>query len=534
MIAAHPETLVQLALVIPLLAAVLIPLFHNTPNLREAVTLVAASALAVVVWSLYGPVMAGARPELSGPEIVPGLALAIKVEPLGMIYGLVASTLWIVNSIYSIGYMRANNEPRQTSSSVCFAIPIASAIRPAFSKNLITLVLAYEILTLSTYPLVTHKATDEARKSGRTYLLLLVGTSMVLLLPAIIITAAVAGTTDFTVGGILADKSQAGVVTEKLAPALMSGLLALYVFGIGKAAVMPVHFWLPAAMVAPTPVSALLHAVAVVKAGVFTIVKVIVYIFGIDILAQTGAAWWLIWVASFTIIVASLIALRQDNLKKRLAYSTVSQLSYVVLGAAILTPISVVGAAMHIAAHACAKITLFFAAGSIYTAAHKTEISELNGIGHKMPWTMSAFTIGALAMIGLPPTAGFLGKWFMLTGAMDGAQWLAVVVIIASTILNALYFLPIVHRAFFRTSDHVPLDIDERSAMPVSVGAAAVAAKGRGHGDDEGHGHHDDHHDHGEAPFPIVLALSITALMTLVLFLYPEVPLGLANAMIGR
>ncbi len=530
MIAAQPETLVQLALIIPLVAALVIPLFHTAPNLRETVTLVAASALAIVVWSLYGPVMAGARPELIGPQIVPGIELSLKVEPLGMIYALVASTLWIVNSIYSIGYMRANNEPRQTSFYVCFAVAIASAVAIAFSKNLVTLFLAYEVLTLSTYPLVTHKATDEARKSGRTYLLLLLSTSMILLLPAIIITAAVAGTTDFTVGGILIDKTDAGVITEKLAPALMSGLLFLYIFGIGKAAVMPVHFWLPAAMVAPTPVSALLHAVAVVKAGVFTILKVIVYIFGVDVLANTGAGWWLVWAAGFTIIVASLIALRQDNLKKRLAYSTVSQLSYVVLGAAILTPISLVGAAVHIAGHACAKITLFFAAGSIYTAAHKTEISDLNGIGRKMPWTMTAFTIGALAMIGLPPTAGFLGKWFMLTGAMQTAQWLPIVVIVVSTILNALYFLPIVHRAFFRSPDHVPLDTDAHAGHPVSVGAAAV--KTNGNGEPDSHGHHDE--DHGEAPFPIVLALSITALMTLVLFFYPDVPLGLANAMMGR
>ncbi len=518
LLAAQPETLVQIALVIPLIAAVLIPLFHRTPNLRETVTLISAAALAAVVWRLYGPVLAGARPELNGPEIVPGLSLSLKVEPLGMIYALVASTLWIVNSIYSIGYMRGNNEPRQTSFYVCFAIAIASAIAIAFAKNLITLFLAYEVLTISTYPLVTHKATDEARKSGRKYLLLLIGTSMVLLLPAIIITAAIAGTSDFTPGGILAGN---------LTPALLSGLLALYVFGIGKAAVMPVHFWLPAAMVAPTPVSALLHAVAVVKAGVFTVLKVVVYVFGIDTLRQAGTTDWFVWIASFTIIVASLIALRQDNLKKRLAYSTVSQLSYVVLGAAILTPISIVGAAMHITAHACAKITLFFAAGSIYTAAHKTEISELDGIGYKMPWTMTAFTIGALAMIGLPPTAGFLGKWFMLSGAMQTAQWLPVTVIVASTILNALYFLPIVHRAFFRDPDHVPLDVDRVPATAASLGAAAVK--------DSSHAH-DDHHDedHGEAPFPIVLALSITAAMTIALFFYPEVALNLAYAMIGR
>ncbi len=211
-------------------------------------------------------------------------------------------------------------------------------------------------------------------------------------------------------------------------------------------------------MVAPTPVSALLHAVAVVKAGVFTVVKVAVYIFGIESLAALGQSQWLTLVAGFTVIVASLVAWRQDNLKRRLAYSTVSQLSYVVLGVAILTPISVIGAAMHIAAHAVSKITLFFAAGSIHTASHKTEISQLDGIGRRMPWTMAAFTIGALSMIGLPPTAGFLGKWFMLSGAMASANWIAVAVIILSTLLNAGYFLPIVFRAFFRAPKDVPHD----------------------------------------------------------------------------
>ncbi len=296
-------------------------------------------------------------------------------------------------------------------------------------------------MTISTYPLVTHKANEEAVRAGRLYLLLLLGTSLVLFLPAIIATYALAGTLDFTPGGILGGKAGPGVTAL---------LLALYVFGIGKAAVMPLHFWLPAAMVAPTPVSALLHAVAVVKAGVFAILKVIVLIFGVDSLSTTGQSLWLTLVAGATIIAASLVALRQDNLKRRLAYSTVSQLSYVILGAAILAPISVVGAAMHIAAHAVSKITLFFAAGSIHTASHLTEVSQLDGIGRRMPWTMGAFAIGAVSMIGIPPTAGFLGKWFMLTGAMQTANWIAVGVIVISTILNAGYFLPIVFRAFFR------------------------------------------------------------------------------------
>ncbi|RMF03381.1 MAG: monovalent cation/H+ antiporter subunit D family protein, partial [Alphaproteobacteria bacterium] len=247
-----------------------------------------------------------------------------------------------------------------------------------------------------------------------------------------------------------------------------------------------------------TPVSALLHAVAVVKAGVFSVLKVIVYIFGVEALSTAGNATWLVWVAGFTVIVASLVALRQDNLKRRLAYSTVSQLSYVILAAAILTPISIVGAAMHIAAHAVSKITLFFAAGSIYTAAHLTEVSQLDGIGRRMPWTMAAFAVGALSMIGVPPTAGFLGKWFMLSGAMETGQWLPVAVIVVSTLLNAGYFLPIVVQAFFK-----------------APGKEVKA------------------HVKGEAPFPIVLALTATAIGTVALFLLPEIPLALSRMLAG-
>lgn len=490
-----PETLLLMILALPFTGTVLIALFGHWPNLRETVTLTTAGLLAGATWSLLPHVLSGARPEAWMIDVVPGLGIAFKVEPLGMLLALVASSLWVVNSIYSIGYMRANEEPRQTSFYVCFAVAIGATMGLAFSKNLFTLFLFYELLTLSTYPLVTHKANDEAITGGRVYLLLLIGSSMLLLLPAIVGTWMLAGTLDFRPGGIL---------PPNLDTALIAILLALFVFGTGKAAVMPLHFWLPAAMVAPTPVSALLHAVAVVKAGVFTVLKVIVFVFGVDRLAQTGAAWWLVWAAGGTVILASLIALRQDNLKKRLAYSTVSQLSYVVLAAAILTPISVAGAAVHIAAHAVSKITLFFAAGAIYTAAHKTHISELDGIGWRMPWTMTAFGIGALAMIGLPPTAGFLGKWFMLSGATQSGQWLPVAVIVASTALNAAYFLPIVFRAFFA-----------EPARAHALGAAAT---------------HDA--DHGEAPWPMVLALSLTAAATIALFAVPDTLLALSRAML--
>lgn len=485
-----PSELIIAALLIPVFAAIFIPLASAAPNLREGITLSATVLLLVTVLQLLQLVLNGEQPEWTGPEIAPGLALAFKIEPLGMLFALVASSLWIVNSLYSIGYMRGNNEPRQTTFYICFAIAIASTIGIAFAKNLFTLFLFYEILTLSTYPLVTHKATEEAINGGRVYLLLLLGTSMVLLLPAIIATWVIGGTADFTPGGILAGKAD-GLT--------LGVLLAVYIFGIGKAAVMPFHFWLPAAMVAPTPVSALLHAVAVVKAGVFSVVKVVVYVFGIETLSTSGHAGWLVYVAGATVLIASIVALRQDNLKKRLAYSTVSQLSYVVLAAAILTPISVVGATLHIAAHAVSKITLFFAAGSIYTASHLTEVSQLNGIGRRMPWTMGAFAVGALSMIGLPPTAGFLGKWYMLSGAASTGQWVAVGVIMASTVLNAAYFLPVVYAAFWRPPD----------------GEAAE-------------------HNHGEAPWPMVAALTATAVATVVLFLMPGVPLTLANMMVGR
>jgi multicomponent Na+:H+ antiporter subunit D len=486
------ETLILLALCLPALSAVGIAAAGRIPNLREAVTLTTAGANFVVVMMLLDRVLDGERPTAGGWEVFGGIEIAFLVEPLGMLFACVAATLWIVNSIYSIGYMRANIEPRQTPFYMAFAAAISSAIGIAFSGNLLTLFLLYEILTISTYPLVTHKGTDEAKAKGRIYLLLLMATSMMLFLPAIIWTWVAAGTVTFAPGGILA---AAGLSTG----AVML-LLALYIFGIGKAAVMPVHFWLPAAMVAPTPVSALLHAVAVVKAGVFTVVKVVVYVFGIDYLAASGAGDWLTYVAGATVITASVIALMQDNLKKRLAYSTISQLSYVMLATAILTPISIIGAALHIAAHAVSKITLFFAAGSIYTAAHLTEVSQLDGIGRRMPWTMGAFAIGALSMIGVPPTAGFLSKWFMLSGGMAAGNRVAVWVIIVSTCLNASYFLPIIYKAFFR--------------------APPAATPG--------------HPAHGEGPFPVVLALTITALGILAMFFFPEVPFALAQALVGQ
>ena len=483
-------SLIALTLCLPLLAALAIWFVGNSPNQRDAVTLITASALLLVVLAILPLVLADLPVELELLAPVPGLKIAFAVEPLGMIFAGVASFLWIVNSIFSIGYMRGNKEPRQTRFYVCFAIAIGATMGLAFSENLFTLFICYEILTLSTYPLVAHHKNDEARRAGRTYLGILLGSSIILFLPAIIATWVFTDTLSFATDGIM---------TGKVPHVIGSVLLLLYLYGIGKAALMPIHRWLPAAMVAPTPVSALLHAVAVVKAGVFTIVKVAVYIFGLDYLRELALADIALYLAGFTIIVASIVALRQDNLKRRLAYSTVSQLSYVILAALILSPLSTMGAALHIAVHAFGKITLFMAAGAIYTAAHKINVSQLDGIGKRMPWTMGAFTIGALSMIGLPPAGGFLSKWYILLGALEAEQMFALAVIVGSTLLNAAYFLPIVYAAFLK-----PEATDAQD------------------------------HEHGEAPLPIVMALVITASATILLFFFPDLALHLAGMLVGR
>ena len=446
------ETTIKLALALPLIATVLTGLFGKRPNLREMFTLLTAGALFLVVASLAPEVFAGGRPAVTLFEVMPGLAMAFTVEPLGMLFALVASGLWIVTTCYSIGYMRAQNEDHQTRYYACFAVAILAAIGAAMAQNMFTLFIFYEVMTLSTYPLVTHHGTESARKGGRTYLGILMFTSIAFLLLAIVWTWNIAGTLDFKPGGILEGKASDRVLFV---------LLALYAFGIGKAALMPFHRWLPAAMVAPTPVSALLHAVAVVKVGVFTVMKVAVYIFGIELLGNTGISVPLMYVAGATILIASLVALTKDNLKARLAYSTVSQLSYIVLGAALANRWGVIGGSMHIAMHAFGKITLFFCAGAIYVATHKTEISDMRGIGRTMPVTTFAFMLGSLSVIGLPPFGGSWSKWYLALGAAHGHHGLLVAVLMISSLLNIAYLMPIAVRGFFLA----PADGPQRPAI---------------------------------------------------------------------
>lgn len=483
------QFLITLALCIPVATLIFIVLTHNNINIRETGILTGSTILIVIIYFLLGKVLNGEHPQLFLLEFLPGLSIQFKIEPLGMLFACIASFLWLINSIYSIGYMRGNKEKHQTRFYICFAIAIASTIGIAFSANLITLFIFYEILSLSTYPLVTHKGNEDAMRAGRIYLGILLSTSICLFLPAIIWTYVLAGTTEFTIGGVF---------NNGLSQSVALILLMMFSYGIGKAALMPIHRWLPAAMVAPTPVSALLHAVAVVKAGVFSIVKIITYVFSPALLSELINFNLLLYLAGFTIIAASVIALQADNLKKRLAYSTISQLSYVILATALLAPISIMGAALHILAHAFGKITLFFAAGSIYTATKKTAVSQLDGIGKTMPWTMSAFAIASLSMIGVPPTAGFLSKWYILQGAFSVESWFAVSVIIISTLLNAGYFLPIIYAAFFK-------QLENGKHQPCK-----------------------------EAPLAIVIALTTTAIMTVLLFFFPEIPLQLLSMLAGE
>lgn len=472
-----PEQAVLYSILVPFIGSALITLSGSNPNLREAVTLITGAVLFYLVSGIYPTIAAGTQISVSLFEMLPGLGIVFTVEPLGMIFAAIASFLWIVTSIYSIGYMRGHGEENQTRFYAFFAIAIGAAIGIAFAGNMLTLFVFYEVLTLSTFPLVAHHGTDEARRAGRVYLGILLGTSIAFQLAAIIWTWALVETLDFRSGGILAGKA------DSLTAAI---LLALYAFGIGKAALMPFHRWLPAAMVAPTPVSALLHAVAVVKAGVFSVVKVVVYIFGIDFIAGIGVSEWIQYVAAATILIASMVAMTKDNLKARLAYSTVSQLSYIVLGAMLVNDLAIIGSGLHIATHAFGKITLFFCAGAILVAAHETDISQMRGLGRAMPLTMGAFLIGSLSITGLPPFAGLWSKWYLALGALEGDQLVMVGVLMASSILNVLYLLPIPILGFFG------------DAPDKNPGA------------------------YKEAPPACLIAIGITSLGCLVLFFYPD------------
>ncbi len=470
--------LISLA-VVPILAS------SRNANVRETWTFLAAGLKFLIVLSMLPVILEGRELVCNLLEVVPGVSLRLRVDALGMLFALVASSLWIVTSAYSIGYMRGLKEHSQTRYFSFFAVALSATIGAAFSANLFTLYLFYEMLSFATYPLVTHHQDAEARRSGRKYLVYIVGTSIGLVLPAMVISYQLSGTLEF---------SGQGFLPRSASPVLLGVLLFMFLFGFAKAAIIPLHGWLPAAMVAPTPVSALLHAVAVVKVGVFCILRVLTEVFGLELLGSLHLGTAVAYVAAFTIIVASLIALTQNELKRLLAFSTIGQLSYIVLGAALLSPQGLKGGMVHIAMHAFGKITLFFCAGAIFVATGKKYISELVGIGRRMPVTMSAFFVGALSIIGIPPAGGFLSKWYLVLGALQANQWPLLVVILVSSLLNAAYFMPIVYRAFFVSPGE--------TSFPDTV---------------------------SEAPIFCVMPLVVTALISLFLFFYPQPFLDLAG-----
>ena len=458
------------AVLVPAVGALLIALTgERRANLREFWSVAAGVVMFVLVASMIPEVLANGTPECVLLRILPGIELAFRVDAFGLLFASGASLLWILTSFYSIGYMRSLQEHAQTRYFACFALALSATIGVAFSANLFTLFLFYEALTLVTYPLVGHKETAEARAGARKYIIYLLGSAKVFLLAAIILTYNVAGTLEFHKGGMLP------VEQVRAQPMLLLLIFALFLFGFAKNALMPLHSWLPAAMVAPTPVSALLHAVAVVKTGVFSTLRVFLFVFGPSAMGEIGADQLAIGVASVTIMLGSLLALGQDNLKARLAFSTVSQLSYIILGAALLSPSGILGGVVHITYHAVSKITLFLCAGSIYVSTRKTEISQMSGIAKRMPWTMAAFALASLSVVGIPGTSGSISKWYLALATVELDSFILLGVLLLSSLLNAAYLGPVVYKAYFEEGPETHEEVREVPWMvvPLTISAAA-------------------------------------------------------------
>jgi multicomponent Na+:H+ antiporter subunit D len=478
------------ALLVPLVGAGLVMATGRRPNLREGVSFVAAVTLFALTASLIPDIRSGRTLHYPVFQLLPGLSVTLRADAMSMIFAVSASFLWILTVFYSAGYMRGLQEHAQTRFNTCFALALFGAIGCAFADNLFTLYLFYEIVSIGTYPLVAHHQDEESYSGARRYLVYLTTTAKGLILPAMVLLYVLTGSLDF------ADNIRTGILPPTVHRGIVTGLYIACLLGFAKNGIMPLHHWLPGAMVAPTPVSALLHAVAVVKVGVFSTTRVMLYVFGVDLMDAANLGLPTAYFVSFTILAASVIALSKDNLKARLAYSTVSQLSYVILGVALLTPAGIQGGLVHIANHAFAKITLFFCAGAIYVATHKKNISEMSGLGRAMPFTFGAFALASLSMIGAPPVGGFVSKWYLLLGAMDARSLLVLGVLVTSTILNAAYFAPVVYQAFF--------------------GPPAAT---------------DAHHAYAEAPLAMVVPLSITAVISVVIGFYPDFFMSYAQAL---
>ena len=432
-----------IALLVPLVGAVGVMVKGRHENIRESLSCIASLVLFGLVLSLIPDILQGRTLVFPLFTLLPGVSITLRADAMSMIFAIVASSLWTIAVFYSMGYMRSLKEHAQTRFNACFALAIFGAIGVAFSDNLFTMYLFYEIVSVCTYPLVAHHQDEEGYHGARKYIIYLTTTAKAFLLPAMILIYVLTGTLDF------APNISTGIFPAGVNSSLVIMLYIFCLFGFAKNGVMPFHHWLPGAMVAPTPVSALLHAVAVVKVGVFCTTRVMLYVFGVTTMNALNLGIPTAYFVGFTVLMASIIALSKDNLKARLAYSTVSQLSYIIMGVALLTPAGIRGGLIHIANHGFSKITLFFCAGAIYVATHKKNISEMEGLGKTMPFTFGAFAIASLSMIGAPPVAGFVTKWNLLVGSVQAHQIGILLILIASTMLNAAYFAPVTFKAFF-------------------------------------------------------------------------------------
>ncbi|CCH48043.1 monovalent cation/H+ antiporter subunit D family protein [Pseudodesulfovibrio piezophilus] len=500
---------ILLPVVITLIAPLFVWLMRKDENKREAVSFIAAALTFVCMLSMAPAILKGEVWYCHVTTILPGLTIAFSADGLSMVFGLIAPFLWFFVTSYNIGYMRGLDEHAQTRYYICFAVAIFGAVGVALAANVFTLYLFYEIITVFTYPLVYHHEDEEAKVGARKYIVYLMGTSKLFLLPAMVLTYVLVGNLDFHLADIVNGMFSPQVVAEH--PRLVALTYWLFIFGVGKAALMPFHNWLPSAMVAPTPVSALLHAVAVVKAGVYCVCRIVLSVFGTktaglltmsqvyigapgSLLGDLSIAHGTAYIAGFTLVVASFIALTKDDIKARLAYSTVAQLSYIVVGVTMLADTAIQGGVMHIAHHAFSKITLFMGAGAIYVATHLKKISLMDGLGRRMPWTFGAFGIASLSMIGMPPVCGFVSKWYLINGTLDSGQWPILLLLLLSTALNAGYFVPILYRAFFKPA-----------APEANI------------------------EQYGEASKTMVIPLCITATISVFLGLYPQTFLNFVN-----
>lgn len=464
-------------ILIPVFTGVLVPVIPFKKRQHMELFLEMAVVInTILVWSLlyHRPIDNFILAKFTG-----NLAIAFRVDGMGMVFAGLVSFLWPLATLFAFEYM--TKEKHEKVFFMFYTITYGVTLGIALADNILTMYFFYELLTLVTVPLVMHTLTREAILASRKYLYYSLGGAAFAFIGMIFVIV-YGTTTEFVLGGVL-DLEKVG---ERANILLLIYVIAFMGFGV-KAAIFPFNSWLPQAGVAPTPVTALLHAVAVVKAGAFAILRLTYYSFGADFLRGTWAQYLLMGIVMFTIVYGCSRAVKETHLKRRLAYSTISNLSYILFGAVIMTPLGMVGALTHMAFHAFMKICSFFCAGAIMHQTEKHYIHELDGLGKKMPWVFGIFTVSSLALMGVPGLAGFISKWNLARAAVESGNKMAyfgIGCLLISALLTAIYMLSIVVRAFFPPSDFDEKTIEGFSdpnwkmLLPLFVFAAVIIAFG--------------------------------------------------------